>query len=321
MKADKLRSPHIPLVRSLAWIVGSALLVSGGGHLGIKYFLKERLNAEKKAPYVVQGVIQTLIQTGPQREALKTEYLAQLLDISVDRPPLAAIFDIRQAEERLRACPLIARAHIKLLKPSTLYIDYTIRQPIAWLSDYENVALDKIGHPIPFRPFFSPKNLPEIYIGLGPFGTPAEALEKPVAEWNQPLRGKYIELALKLLDLLADPNVQDLMTVKRIDVSNAFAESYGTREIIVIVEDSIFIQHDSREVQYLLPKILRLSTKNFANELGNFLKLRTQLIENERASIKFDPTHDSIVRQKETVIDFRIPNLAFVDEKKHALSL
>ena len=121
-----------------------------------------------------------------------------------------------------------------------------------------------------FAPFFSPKNLPEIYIGLGPFGTPAEALSKPVAEWNQPLRGKYIELALKLLDLLGDPNVQELMSVKRIDVSNAFAESYGTREIIVIVEDSVFIQHDNREVQYLLPKNPLFEHQKLCQRTGEF---------------------------------------------------
>lgn len=306
MKRRRL-SPQIPLVSSLAWIVGSALVVSGGGNLVIKQLLKQRLYVPERAP-----VIQTLIQTGPQREALKTDYLAQLLDLSADSPPLVSSFNTKKAEERLRACPLIAEARVKLLKPSTLYIDYTIRKPAAWLSDYENVAIDKAGYPFPFRPFFSPKNLPEIYIGLGPFGAPPE---NPEAQWNHPLQGKQVGIALELLGLLDQPHVHELMTVKRIDVSKAFAESYGTREIVVTVEDLIVMQYEGREIQYLFPKILRLSTKHYAAELGNFLTLRKQLVENERSRIQPHSSHCGIVRKPETVIDFRIPNLAFVSDK------
>ncbi|MBS0653418.1 MAG: hypothetical protein JSR39_07845 [Verrucomicrobia bacterium] len=312
MKAHNSKSKHIPLVHALAWIVGSALLVSGTAHLSMKHFLKQKLQAHAKAP----SVIQTLIQTGPQREALKTEYLAELLGISADFPPLVAAFNLKEAEMKLRACPLIAEAQVKLLKPSTLYVDYTIRQPVAWAGDYENVAIDKAGYLFPFRPFFSPKNLPEIYMGLGPFGAQSDEADKPVAQWNQPLAGKYAELALNLLNLINEPQVQELFTVKRIDVSKAFSESYGTREIILVAEDLIPISSNGKEVQYLFPKILRLSTKNYASELGNYLKLRQQLIENQRASIKPTPEDHGIVRQKEAIIDFRIPNLAFIDEQK-----
>jgi hypothetical protein len=314
MKQRSPKSKHIPLVHALAWIVGSALLVSGTSQLCIKHFMKNRSYAQGKA----LQVIQTMVQTGPQREALKTEYLAELLGISADFPPLAANFDLKAAEMKLRACPLIADARVKLLKPSTLYVDYTIRQPVAWAGDYENVAIDKAGCLFPFRPFFSPKNLPEIYIGLGAFGAQADESDKPVAEWNRPLAGKYAELALTLLNLLNEPQVQELFTVKRIDVSKAFSESYGTREIILIAEDLIPINNNGREVQYLFPKILRLSTKNYAAELGNYLKLRPQLIENQRAGIKPSPEHHGTIRQKETIIDFRIPNLAFIDDQKKA---
>ncbi len=315
MKIHHRKSSHIPLVHALAWIVGSALLISGAAQLGLKHVLKHKLQSQRKAPHVIQA----LVQTGPQREALKTEFLAELLEISADFPPHVATFNLKEAERKLRACPLIAEAQVKLLKPSTLYIDYTIRQPVAWVGDYDNVVIDKAGYLFPFRPFFSPKNLPEIYIGLGPFGTQADEADKPVAEWNQPLSGKHAELALTLLNLLNEPLVQELFTVKRIDVSKAFSESYGTREIILIAEDLIPMSSNGKEIQYLFPKILRLSTKNYASELGNYLKLRQQLIENQRTSIKPSPEDHGIVRQKETIIDFRIPNLAFIDEQKKAL--
>lgn len=309
------KSTHIPLVHALAWIVGSALLVSGTAHLGVKHFLKHKFQSQGQAPQVIQ----TLVQTGPQREALKTEFLAELLGISADFPPLVAAVNLKEAGKKLRAFPLIEEAQVKLLKPSTLYIDYTIRQPVAWAGDYENVAIDKAGYFFPFRPFFSPKNLPEIYIGLGPFGAQSDEAGKPVAHWNKPLVGKHAELAWTLLNLLNEPLIQELFTVKRIDVSKAFSESYGTREIILLVEDLIPMRRNGKEVQYLFPKILRLSTKNYASELGNYLKLRQKLIEKQRLSIKPNPEDHGILRQKETIIDFRISNLAFIDEQKTAL--
>ncbi len=212
--------------------------------------------------------------------------------------------------------PLISQAEVKLIKPGTLYIDYTIRQPIAFLEDYENVALDKEGYPFPFNPFFTPKNLPAVYFGLGPFGTPPVDPERPTVQWRVPLQGKYLTLALDLLAIVADPKVADLFSVKRIDVSNAFAESYGTREIVVITEDSIIRHSNGKDVQLIIPRLLRLSTKNYAQELGNYLKLREQLLEEERKISSLPENTGTVIRLKEKIIDFRIQKLAFIEEHK-----
>jgi hypothetical protein len=319
MKTPPSTSVHIPLVHALAWIIGSALLVAGITQQGIKLFLQHRRPSH--APIAL--TIQSLVQTGPQREGLKTEYLAELMGISADFPPLVSSFSVQEAEQKLLAFPLIAQAQVKLLKPNTLYVDYTVRQPIAWLGDYENVALDRAGYPFPFRPFFSPKNLPEIYLGLGPFGSQSEDLLKPTAQWGHPLTGKSAELAMTLLQLLGEPSIQELFTVKRIDLSKAFAESYGTREIVLFLEDVMLLENGEKTEEHIFPKILRLSTKNYANELGNYLKLRPSLLEKERAQLKADPSRTEGLRHKEMVIDFRIPNLAFIDdlEKQHTSSL
>ena len=69
-----------------------------------------------------------------------------------------------------------------------------------------------------------------------------------------------------------------------------------------------------KEVQIILPRILRLSTKNYAQELGNYLKLRQQLLEEERKiDVKVEGAQ-SMVRLKAKIIDFRIQKLAFVEE-------
>ncbi len=307
------KSVQLPLVQALSWILGSMIIVSVSAHLGLKsYFAKKQLCARS-----AQYAISTIVQTGPQKEALKTSYLAELLKLSANRSPSSLTFNLKAAESALLASPLISQAQVKLIQPNALYIDYKIRQPVAWLYDYQNTALDKLGHPIPFSPFFSPKNLPEIYLGLAEFAAPSEELDRPTANWGKPLEGKYVELSFSLLRLLDDPQIRDVFQVKRIDVSNAFAESYGTREIVLIVEDTIVCQKGDKEYHFIFPKILRLSTKNYAQELGNYLKLRQQLIAKESQEVQKTPLNQltSPIRKKEKIIDFRIENLAFIDEQ------
>lgn len=312
----KSKPVYLSFTHALTWIVASTLFVSGGSYSIFKQYLKNRKSSATDPRFAIHSII----QTGPQKEALKTEYLAELLGISADRPPSIRNFDLARAKQRLEKSPLIARADVKLIQQNTLYVDYTVRQPIAWLEDYANVVIDKEGYPFPFSPFFSPKNLPAIYFGIGPFGMPSSDLKRPMAKWGTALNGKYVDLALKILSIVTDPKVADLFSVKRIDVSNAFAESYGTREIVVITEDTLICNINGKEVHVCLPRILRLSTKNYAQELGNYLTLRGQLLENERNTITLSEGAGSAVCLKEKVIDFRIQKLAFVEDQKNSNS-
>ena len=306
---------YLPLTHALAWIVGSTLLFSGSSHLALKHYFK---NQRQKAQDP-QFAIRTLIQTGPQKEALKTDYLAELIGISADRPVHVLGFNLDRAKEHLLQSPLISAADVKLIKPSTLYVDYTIRQPIAWLEDYTNVVFDKEGYLFPFTPFFTPKNLPAVYFGMSAFGEKPSDLDRETAEWHKPMRGKYYSLACDILAIVTDPKVVDLFSIQRIDVSNAFAESYGTREIVILAEDYITKSTQGKDLQLCIPRILRLSTKNYAPELGNYLKLREQLLEEEG---KFTPTHEnhsSLIRLKEKIIDLRLQKLAFIEERRNLL--
>lgn len=250
------------LVHSLSWIIGSALFITGGTHKGLQIYRREHSQ-------IVPTYVCRIVQTGPQREALKTTYLAELMRISADRPITAASFDPAFAQKKLLACPLIKEAKVKMTTPDTVYVDYTVRQPIAWLFDFDNIALDEEGYPFPVSPFFSPKRLPEIYLGIRNF------------YWGRPLKESNAELALTILQLLGRLSLQ----VKRLDVSKAFLSSLGRREVVLILEEQGFT------------KALRLTPKNFAQELGNYLELRPKL-----------PAIPQI-------IDLRIPQLAFIQEK------
>ena len=315
MKHKQKKPPaYLPLTHALAWIVGSTLVFSGSSYTAMKHYFKE----QKKIKADPQLFIRSIIQTGPQKEALKTEYLAELMGVSANRPSCIRGFDLEKAEKRLLLSPLISQATVKCTLPATLYVDYTVRQPIAWLEDYSNVVFDREGYPFPFSPFFTPKKLPAIYLGLGPFGESSYDPEREAAQWHTPLKGKYFALALDLLKHVTDPKVADLFFIKRIDVSNAFAESAGTREIVILTEDVISKRIDGKDVELCVPRILRLSTKNYPQELGNYLKLREQLLEEEA---KFTPAVGSAaaVRLPEKIIDFRIQKLAFIEERKNLL--
>src|SRR5476649_1222257 len=135
------------LVQSLTWIVGSALFITGGTHKGLQYYRNKQIPA--------QTYLCRIVQTGPQREALKTTYLAELMRISADCPVTTASFNPVFAQKRLISCPLIKEAKVKIAAPDTIYVDYTVRQPVAWLYDFDNIALDEEGYPFPVSPFFS----------------------------------------------------------------------------------------------------------------------------------------------------------------------
>ncbi len=285
--------------RSLFRIVVAAAVVNGAAFGGFTLYrtIKRARSIDYKVP------IKAIVQTGPLKEALKTAYLAELLGLSVDQPTLTSEFDIKQGEAKLLASPVIKQAEIQIREPGILYIDYITRQPVALLADYENIALDAEGYPFPVAPFFSPKNLPEIYLQLD-----------EEIRFNRPLQGEKKKLAYELLDLVAGPIVCDLFNVTRIDVSNAFEKSYGRREIVLKAEDSVFSSQLEREVRFVFPRLLRLSTKKYSQDLANYLKLREQILEKEKRKLLFPEEGVSLVGFKEKIIDFRISQLAFIDE-------
>ena len=222
---------------AILWIVLATIVISGfsyGGYFSFRRWDKKRVQDDAYK-------ILSIIQTGPQKEALKSTYLAELMDLSIDRPTNLYLFDTALAEKKLLTSPLIQKAKVKKYKPGSIYVDYSIRQPIAWLYDYENTVIDQEGRIFPVYPFLSPKTLPEIYLGIHE--------DLPLQnDWQNALVGKYVELALKTLSLLSDPRLRDFFDVVRIDVSNAYAESYGKREIVLLTEDKLKIPYNQREI-------------------------------------------------------------------------
>lgn len=249
---------RLSITQALLWILASMVFGTGGT------WALHRHHLAKQATRAIQrdSPLLWIAQTGAQCEGLQTTYLAQLLDLSCDRPTRCGAFDLDKARVQLLNSPLITDAQLRLLNPHTLQITYQVRRPIAWVYDFENRAMDASGAIFPVSPFLSPKQLPEIYLGV-------HSMEQVAVQT------KRVELALALLAL-----APKLRTVRRIDVANAFESSLGRQQIVLVLDDAI----------------LRLSPRTYAQQLGNYLKLREHL----------KPSRT--VR----VIDLRVDDLAFL---------
>lgn len=270
-------SPELPLWQSFLWIVGSSLLISGAAY---RYLHKKPAKVESPLQQ-----ISYIVQTGLQKEALHADYLAELLGLSSDSPTLFSDFDEESAQKMLLSSFVIKEASVKKIVPNMVYIDYSVRKPMGWIGDFVNTAIDQDGYVFPVSPFFSPKKLPEFYLGKEGLN---EAFDGKDPTFSIPLRGRYIELAYKVLDLFhAQEN--EFFTIKRIDVSQAFYPTLGKRGITVLIENKGNSLH-----------FLRMSTAHVAKEVANYLSLRPHLEETD-------------LDKSQRVIDLRLPQLAFID--------
>ena len=200
----------------------------------------------------IQSPIRWIAQTGPIKEGLKTDYFAEILDLSIDHPKY---LDIEEVKEILGKNPLIKTVSSSYVNRETLYIDYTLRSPTFTLIDLYNVAVDLEGYLFPFHPYFTPKKLPELCLGLKeiiPFGTSIEQ---------------------ESIVLIKDIYHRLEGTMKRIDLSHIDEKSLGKREIIVIVELANMINHT-----------LRLSVTRYREGLNNYQFLKT-LFQKEEVTI------------------------------------
>ena len=241
--------------------------------------------------------LEAIVQTGPEKAVLQTAYLAELLGLSSDHPISIYAVSLNRAEERLMASPLIEEAHVRRIPPSTLYVDYTARQPVARIGDFENVAMDRSGHIFPLYPFFTPKRLPVVYLGLREF-----------VGWEEPLEGSLVDFAFTLLEKLSSPPWKDLVRIERIDLSHAHAKNLGQREIVLFLEEDL---EGAEGTLSAFPKIVRLSPKEVDAQLNRLFALNQKMRDDYRSQLA---TAHLSGRFAPRIIDLRIPHLAFVEK-------
>lgn len=302
MEKSKLIAPK----KAFLWLFFSTLLISGTAALALLYYrhVKE-LYANDDAYEIV-----AIIQSTPEKEALKTMYLTELLDLSVDQPINIYRFSSSQARKKLLACPLIKDAHVRKMRPGIIFVDYIVRKPMAFLIDYENTAIDLDWVSIPFKPFFSPKRLPEVYLGIA---QNEESVPVSGGEWGTQLSGKKIELAKALFKHIQDNYLDEKTHLARIDVSDAYSPSCGQRQIVVIVEHENPYLEGAKPIIVKYEAILRLNTENHIQGLANYFALASTLLKSEPPTDAEGP----VVKFPTMILDLRLSQLAFVKRESN----
>lgn len=267
-------SRRLPLHKALLIIgisIASCVAIAGG----IYYFNTVRLYRLRTDP---QFTIKKLIHSTPSKEKLRTEYLAELLGLSVDAPQSLIDFDVAKAAKRLTESPVIKKAHVRKRGDDSLVVRYEMRTPIARFGNVFNGGIDEEGVIFPLSPFFTPKKLPEIYISAHAI---AFGKHLPSQEWT---------IAKTLLQAINDdPSIYDLQ-VEHIDVSTFKAPSLGKRSIAIVIKNP-----NSKHY-------VRLHHKTYLESLANYIELRKELLFQERDGDSFE----------EKIIDMRIANYAYV---------
>ena len=289
-------SKKLSVKQALLWILLSVCVVSGSSFVGLMYYQHIVEKQRSDSAYQIVAVV----QTSPDNEGLKTSYLTELLDLSIDRPKNLYEFDVEDAAKKLLRLSVVKDVKIRKIRPGTIHVDYSLRKPIAYLADYSNTAIDVLGVIFPFKPFYTPKKLPEIYLGED------EGEVLPV--WGGGVKGRRKELAFTLLNL-SSQYCDGSSFLCSIDVSESFASSKGQRQIVLVLEDRILRVVDGQTILCIYPRILRLSNDNYKEQLGNYLVLRAYLRELDRNSPLSDQSN--IQKAKAIIVDLRLSELAF----------
>lgn len=273
---------RVSLTKALMSIFLWTLAISGSAALGCLYYLHQM----KSQIHDDQYQIVALVQTASDKESLNMVYLAELLNLSIDQPTNLFQFDAEEARKKLLGSHVIKETTIKKIRPGTVFVEYSMRRPIAYSGDYTNTAVDEEGYFFPVSPFYTPKKIPEIRLGILAEGT----------LWGSCCKEKKtFQLAIEVLHALEAYFQGKPIHLKRLDVSKAFASSYGQREIVAMIEEDVEKSEGGRFVVTTYPRTLRFSVSGLEQGVNEYLILREKL-KNKKASI----------------IDLRLDRLAFV---------
>jgi POTRA domain, FtsQ-type len=287
---------YISLPKALLYIFLSVLLISGSNVIALLFYQQVREKKRLDPAYTIVAVVQTSLEN----EGLKTVYFTELLELSVDNPKNLYSFNVKEAEQKILGSPLIKEVKIRKIQPGTIHIDYVLRKPIAFLADYSNSAIDSEGVIFPFKPFFTPKKLPEIYLG-----NVREKIEiEKIPLWGCQLSDERIKTAFNLLQVATEECCDRFSSLSRIDLSQMDAPSIGRCQIAMIFEERSISREKEEKKWVTRPYILRLTPTGYHQELANFLQLRKYL----RTDKKFISEEHS----KAVMIDLRLSDLAFI---------
>ena len=199
-----------------------------------------------------------IVQTTLKNDYLPNRVFCELLNLSQDRPINFYRFSCRKAKKRLEQFFLVKTADVKKMYPDTVFIDYTIRNPIAFIEDFDNLSIDEEDVVFPFLPYFSQKDLPKFYLGIRS------------CKIGKLIQSKRLDLAKITLQCMVE--YMQIMHLF-IDTSKAFDESLGKREVVVTFDE---IQKNYKQVHTNAWQ-LRLNPKKIKSQIHLFLQLKKEM--------------------------------------------
>ncbi len=258
----------IPLKKALSYVALSVIIIWGS--LLTAWLIHRAILVKRSSD--PRYTIVALVQTSQGQHTLQNWQISELLDLSRDRPQNLYKFDTKEAEARLMNNSCFQRATVRRQPPGIILVDYLLREPVAHLGEYSNVAVDKELFPFALRPFFTPKNLPVLFIGANDLC------------YFSPLASDEAQLAFKVLDA-AQKAIP--YPIKSIDTRNAYKRNAGLQEVIVVINEG------EKE------RFLRMKPCAFEKTLKEYALLQPTFASINQAS----PTQ---------IVDLRTPSIALV---------
>lgn len=216
-------------------------------------------------------------------------------------------FDLQRAEDKLLSHPLIESARLWRSPPSAITVSYRVRRPFAELCEWPELLIDKSGHLFPYRPHFTPKQLPKLSLGLpkNPDSAPQQILS---SQAKGILRGKRVELGLKVLYFLTAYFEDEGTQIKLVDVSLAFDKDLGRRGINLVLEDRIFLEGKP----LVCRRHLRMSSERWRAQLQRYRSLLLSLAGEELRIAQSMESQQILTASKRVVeeIDLRLSQIA-----------
>jgi hypothetical protein len=251
--------------------------------------MMRQVEKAKSPKYAVLGII----QKSASQDMLKTDQLAAFLGLSSDVPQNLYAFDMGLARRKLLSLPFMKKVSIQRIEPNLLSIEYELRTPKWLLADYENVAIDQDGYLFPITPFFSPKSLPQIFLGLPAFQGEPDLQGRRGGTWNQALQGKHMALVRDIFEL--EKTFHPHFEMVSVDVQKTFCASKNCEIVLRLKEKKIQGIQDVHICEYLL----RLPQEGYKEAITRFFE--------HKAS--FEP-----LRKKEhlLIVDLRLDRIALV---------
>lgn len=271
------RKPIVPISVCIIFISFICMVISGY-HLFHTYYTAQNPQ---------ESTISTIVQCCPEKNSLQTDFFAELLSLSQDSSVLGNKFDVEKSNQILKSFPIMRECSI-YLDHDTLYIDYELRQPVAYLGNFYNVGIDKEGVLFPISPFFLLKRLPLVYV---------DSSELPDLNhlWGYQITSESMKTALDIIAYALEKGFQEKFLIRQIDVSSLLSDAYAKREIVLIIE---FMESHSAKYLPAGSHILRLNPKKPLRGIDQYLILKKELVSTDLISKR--------------IFDLRLPDLAFI---------